>query len=67
MKINGEKLRELRKKQGLTQTQLADKIYGSQATIGHFESGRDNTKLSMIRRISDVLEVDYNELIKPDE
>ncbi|MDO4200240.1 MAG: helix-turn-helix transcriptional regulator [Clostridia bacterium] len=50
------KLKELRKKSGLTQAQLADKLEISASAVGMYEQGRrepDNKTLSKICRILD--------------
>ena len=51
-----KKLKELRKKSGLTQAQLADKLEISASAVGMYEQGRrepDNKTLSKICRILD--------------
>lgn len=50
------KLKELRKKSGLTQAQLADKLEISASAVGMYEQGRrepDNQTLSKICRVLD--------------
>lgn len=51
-----KKIKELRKKSGLTQAQLADKLEISASAVGMYEQGRrapDNQTLSKICRILD--------------
>ncbi|MGN1224551.1 MAG: helix-turn-helix transcriptional regulator [Ruminococcus sp.] len=45
-KITGDKIREARKQAGLTQLQLADKIYVSESYIALIESNRRSPSVS---------------------
>ncbi|WP_251615670.1 helix-turn-helix transcriptional regulator [Pumilibacter muris] len=55
------RLRELRKEKALTQTQLAQILNVSQATVAKWETGDREPDLIMILRLCEVLEtsVDY--------
>ena len=55
------RLRELRKEKALTQTQLAQILNVSQATVAKWETGDREPDLIMIWRLCEVLEtsVDY--------
>ena len=48
-------LQATRKKAGLTQTQLAEKVGKTQAAIGHYETGRRVPSLTECRAIVAVL------------
>lgn len=50
--------------QGLSQSDLATKLSTSQAAVSRLESGQQEPRLSMLRRLSEVLHVDLNTLGK---
>lgn len=47
-----EKLQELRKSRGLTQEELAEKLYVSRTAISKWESGRGFPSIDSVRAIS---------------
>jgi DNA-binding XRE family transcriptional regulator len=53
----GKKVREIRKKEGLTQVALAEKIGISQQIISRIEKGIENISLSTLKRVADGLGV----------
>ena len=53
---DGEDLRKLRKKAGLTQTELADKSGLSQSLIARIESSSVDPRLSTLKKIFDAIE-----------
>jgi DNA-binding XRE family transcriptional regulator len=58
-----QKVYELRKKAGLTQTQLAELVQTSQPVIARLESGEDTTRtpsLSTLYRIAEAVGMDVN-------
>lgn len=57
-------LNKYRKKLGLSQKELADKLNRSQSTIVMWESGQREPRLSTLYKIAKVLKVDVCELIK---
>jgi transcriptional regulator with XRE-family HTH domain len=61
----GERIAELRRKQNLTQQQLADALGLSQRTVGHYEVGRIRVQVYMLPELSDCLRVSISELIDP--
>lgn len=64
----GEKVGELRRQQGLTQKELADKIGVSLRTITNYETGgRYPKQRKTYRKIADILEVDINYLLTENE
>jgi len=63
MRIFGERLRELRKDRGLSQKQLADIFYVSQATIADWERNVVETDFEMLGRIAKFFGVKSDYLI----
>ena len=59
-------LRRLRKKAGLSQDALAEKLSVSRQTVSSWERGNSYPDLDMLVRISDALATDPNELLYPD-
>ena len=55
----GEILKKHRKAQGLTQSELANKLGVTQSAIGKFESGDRQISLTMMYEIQDVLKDDF--------
>ena len=53
-----EKITEFRKQQGLTQTDLAQKVGVRQATISDFENGKYNLRSDLLEKILIVLNLD---------
>ena len=60
----GKLIAELRKKQGLTQQQLADKLNLSNKTISKWESGSGSPDISNLPVLADALEISVDELLK---
>lgn len=59
----GRLIAELRKKQGLTQQQLADKLNLSNKTISKWESGSGGPDISNLSVLAEVLEISVDELL----
>lgn len=59
----GERVRELRKKQGLSQEQLSFRANLHRTYIGMIERAEKNITLVNIEKIADALEVDIYELL----
>ena len=53
----GEKIKELRKKRGLTQKQLGDLCGMADSAIRRYENGRANPKIETLQKIADALDV----------
>ena len=62
--MNGEFLRMKRKEMGLTQEELAKKIGVAQNTLSSYELGDYEPSVPVLRRISAVLSVSLDELLK---
>lgn len=60
----GKLIQELRKKKGLTQQQLADKLNLSNKTISKWESGSGSPDISNLPPLADVLDVSVDELLR---
>ena len=57
-----ENIRRLRKKKGLTQKQLGEKIGVTQSAIGQLERGSSNVKIRTLKRIAKALDARFDEL-----
>ena len=62
-----EKLQELRKGKGLTQEELAEKLFVSRAAVSKWESGRGYPSIDSLNEISRYFSVTIDELICPEE
>ena len=60
----GKLIATLRKKQGLTQQQLADKLNLSNKTISKWESGSGSPDISNLPILAEVLGISVDELLK---
>lgn len=59
----GRLIAELRKKQGLTQQQLADRLNLSNKTISKWESGSGSPDISNLPILAEALEISVDELL----
>ena len=62
-----EKLQELRKQRGLTQEELAKKLYVSRTAISKWESGRGYPNIESLKAIAKFFSVTVDELLSTDE
>ena len=62
----GRKIKELRKKRGLTQKDLGEMVGLDQTTISGYENGRRQIDLQKLMKIAQALGVDLKELISVD-
>ena len=60
----GKLIAKLRKKKGLTQQQLADKLNFSNKTISKWESGSGSPDISNLLVLAEALDVSVDELLK---
>ena len=60
----GKLIAELRRKQGLTQQQLADKLNLSNKTISKWESGNGSPDISNLPVLAEALGISVDELLK---
>lgn len=59
----GKNIKETRRKLGLTQAELGEKLNVTQQTIAMFENNKTNIKFSTLSKIADALEVDIFTLL----
>ncbi len=59
----GEKIKELRIENGLSQKQLADVLQVSNRTVSHWESNYTEPPLQAVIRIKKYFNVSYEELL----
>ena len=57
MKVFSVRLKELRLKKGLTQTELGEKVGVKQSTFTNWENGKREPNFETIIKIADLLEV----------
>ena len=62
-----EKLQELRKQKGLTQEELAEKLYVSRTAISKWESGRGYPNIDSLKALAKFFSVTVDELLSTDE
>lgn len=59
----GENLRKFRKRQGLTQEELAERVKMDFTTINKIENGKRNPSLKSMEKIARALKVSLKELL----
>ena len=62
-----EKLQELRKQKGLTQEELAEKLYVSRTAVSKWESGRGYPNIDSLKEIAKFFSVTVDELLSSGE
>ena len=62
-----QKLQQLRKNKGLTQEELAGRLYVSRTAISKWESGRGYPNIESLKAIADFFSVTVDELLSADE
>ncbi|MHC1770350.1 MAG: helix-turn-helix domain-containing protein [Flexilinea sp.] len=62
-----EKLQQLRKKNNLTQEQLAEQLYVSRTAISKWESGKGYPNIDSLKCLSKLFSVSIDELLSSDE
>lgn len=62
-----EKLQQLRKQRGLTQEQLAERLYVSRTAVSKWESGRGYPNLESLKGISRLFSTSIDELLSNNE
>ena len=60
---NMEKIKELREEKGLSQMQLAKKIGVDQTTISHYEIGKREPDIAMIKKLCKIFDVSADYLL----
>ncbi|MBQ3797027.1 MAG: helix-turn-helix domain-containing protein [Butyrivibrio sp.] len=64
--IFGKRLKDIRMQKGLTQKELADRLFVSRRCIGNWEAGRRKPDIVAIPMIADALNVDANYFFEHD-
>lgn len=59
----GKFIAQMRKEQGLTQSQLADKLFISNKTISKWETGKGLPEVSLMLPLCEILGINVNELL----
>lgn len=59
----GDKVKEARKRKGLSQLELGGRMHVSQQAIAKFEKATDQPKLATVRKIANALGVTIDELV----
>jgi transcriptional regulator with XRE-family HTH domain len=59
-----KKLKELRIKNNLTQTDLGEKIYLSRTTISNYEQGKMEPNIDTIIELSNIFKISIDELLR---
>ncbi len=62
-----EKFKELRKLKGLTQEELAEKLFVSRTAVSKWESGKGYPSIESLKAIAKFFDVTVDELLKSDE
>ena len=62
-----EKLQELRKQKGMTQEELAEKLYVSRTAVSKWESGRGYPSIESLKAIARFFSVTVDQLLSSDE
>lgn len=60
----GEQLRKAREDKGMTQQNLADKIFVTRQSVSRWERGERYPDLLMIKKISGILGISIDELLR---
>ena len=62
-----EKLYELRKKEGLSQEELAEKVNVSRQTISKWEMGQSSPEMEKLVNLSKIFDISLDELVGNDD
>ena len=62
-----ERLKELRKNKGLTQEELASKLYVSRTAVSKWESGKGYPSIDILKSLACFFEISIDELISNNE
>ena len=63
MNVCGERIRARRKELGMTQAQLAEKLYISNKAVSKWETGESNPDIALLPRLAEILEMSTDELL----
>ena len=62
-----EKIQHLRAQAGLTQEQLAERLFVSRVTVSKWESGRGYPNIESLKLMAKVLSISLDDLLSGDE
>ena len=62
-----EKLQQLRTKSGLTQEQLAEKVFVSRVAVAKWESGRGYPNLDSLKSLAKIFNISIDDLLSSEE
>lgn len=63
----GQKIYEIRKAEGLSQTEFAEKFHVTRQTVSNWEHGKNYPDMETLIKISDEYGITFDELIKSDK
>ena len=63
----GDKIKQLRKKRGLSQTELAEKIGIASAHLSRLETGKFQPSIDVLKKLSETLQVSADYLLSAQE
>lgn len=58
------KIKEFRKKSGLSQVQVAEKLFVNQNTVSQWETGRSSPPIDVLIKLSDLFGCTIDELVR---
>lgn len=64
LKLIGYRIQEVRKAQGLSQNELAERLNISPSHMSNIETGRSNFGIDIFQRITEVLQVSADSLLR---
>jgi len=62
-KTLGQKIREYRLKRGMTQEELAEKLFSRKSTVSEYENDKIDIKISVLREIAKILGVSLSHFL----
>ena len=66
-KTLGRKIREYRLKRGMTQEELAEKLFSSKSTISEYENNKIDIKISIVKERAKVLGTPLSHLLSEED
>ncbi len=67
MRVITNNIREIRKKNGLNQIELAERVNVGQSAISQIENGQRTPSVKLLYKMAQALKVSVEELIEPKE
>ena len=65
--VLGEKIKTLRKRQGLSQEELSERVEINATHLSRLETGKYQPSIDVLKRLADALEVSTDYLLSPDD